>query len=130
MGDREQGMVKIALLRFVAVTLLVGGAFRVFATRALFHAFGIGDLWMQTPYAVYIYRILGGFVVLSGIILMIVSGSPGSNRRLLKGYALGFAFIGVIMLVSGLITGLPSRYYLPDPVYCFLIVALLWHSSR
>ena len=123
-------MIKIALLRFVAVTLLVGGIFRIFATRALFQAFGIGDLWMPTPYAIYIYRVLGGFVVLSGILLLILSGNPQSNRRLLKGYALGFAVIGVVMLVAGLTTGLPSRYYLPDPIYCFLIVALVWFSSR
>lgn len=123
-------MSKAALLRFVAVTLLVGGTFRVFATRSLFRAFGIGDLWMQTPYAMYIYRILGGFVILSGILLMVVSGSPQSNRRLLKGYALGFAVIGAVMLVTGLTSVLPLRYYLSDPVYCFLVVAVFWYSSR
>ena len=123
-------MFKAALLRFVAVSLLVGGAFRIFATRSLFRAFGIGDLWVQTPYAKYIYRVLGGFVVLSGILLMVVSGSLQSNRRLLKGYALGFAVIGAVMLVTGLTSVLPLRYYLPDPVYCFLIVAVFWYASR
>jgi hypothetical protein len=123
-------MAKVLLLRFVAVTLLVGGTFRIFATRSLFRAFGIGDLWMQTPYSVYIYRVLGGFVLLSGIVLMIASGSPRSNRGLLRGCALGFAVIGAVMLVTGLISGLPPRYYLPDPVYCFLIMPLVWSSSR
>ena len=127
---RCQRIIKVVVLRFVAVTLLVGGTFRIFATKALFRAFGIGDLWMQTPYAIYIYRVLGGFVLLSGIILMFVSVSLQNNRKLLKGCALGFAVIGVVMLVTGLTSGLPLRYYLPDPVYCFLIVALVWYSGR
>lgn len=120
----------MALVRFVSVTLLVGGTVRIFATKVLFQAFGIGDLWMQTPYSLYIYRVLGGFVVLSGILLMIVAGAPEKYRRLLKGYTLGFSTIGVVMLVTGLASGLPLRYYLPDPVYCFLIAGLLWHSGR
>lgn len=123
-------MVKVILLRFVAVTLLVGGAVRVFATRTLFEAFGIGALWMETPYSVYIYRVLGALVVLAGIVLMIIGGAPEKYRGVLRGYALGFAIIGAVMVAAGLTSGLPLRYYLPDPAYCFLIVALLWHSSR
>ena len=123
-------MLKIVLLRIVAITLLLGGSVRIFATKTLFEVFGIGALWMQVPYSRYIYRVLGGFVVLSGILLMIVSGAPEKYRKLLKGYALGFTVIGVVMVVAGLTSGLPSRYYLPDPVYCFLIAVLLWHCSR
>ena len=127
---RSNHMLKVVLLRFVAATLLIGGTFRIFATRALFQAFGIGGLWMKTPYSVYIYRVLGGFVVLAGILMMVASADPTRCRMFLKGYALGFAVIGAVMLVAGLTTGLPSRYYLPDPIYCFLIVALLWYSGR
>jgi len=127
---RSGRVLKVVLLRFVAVTLLVGGTFRIFANKALFRAFGIGDLWMTTPYSVYIYRVLGGFVVLTGILMTVASGDPSRYRTFLKAYALGFAVIGVVMLVTGLTTGLPSRYYLPDPVYCFLVVALLLYSGR
>ena len=114
----------------MAITLLVGGTIRIFATRALFGAFGIGDLWMQTPYATYIYRVLGGFVVLTGILMKVVSGDPSRHGKFLKGYAVGFAMIGVVMVLAGLTTGLSSRYYLPDPVYCFLIAALVWYAGR
>jgi hypothetical protein len=123
-------MLRVIMLRVVAATLLLGGIVRIVATQALFDTFGIGELWMQTPYSAYIYRVLGGFVLLSGILLMAVSGAPEKYSRLLKAYALGFAVIGVVMLVAGLGSGLPSRHFLPDPVYCFLISALLWRSSR
>ena len=123
-------MLKATLLRLVAVTLLLGGVVRVFATEALFRTFGIGEIWMQTPYATYILRVLGGFVVLTGILLMVVSSGPERNRRLVNAYAFGFAIIGAVMLVTGLTSGLPLRYYLPDPIYCFLIVALLLYSGR
>lgn len=123
-------MLKVILLRVAAATLLVGGSVRIFASKPLFEAFGIGALWMQTSYSVYIYRVLGGFVVLSGILLAVVSGAPERYRGLLKGYALGFALIGVVMVVAGHASGLPLRYYLPDPIYCFLIAALLRHSGR
>jgi hypothetical protein len=123
-------MLKVALLRFVAVTLLVGGTVRIFATRALFEAFGMGDLWMQSPYSLYIYRVLGGFVVLSGIVIMVVSDAPGTYRKLLLGTAIGFAVIGAVMLASGLTSGLPVRFYLADPIYCLFIVVVLSYSSR
>lgn len=123
-------MLRVALLRFVAVTLLVGGTVRIFATRALFETFGMGDLWMQSPYSLYIYRVLGGFVVLSGILIMVISGVPGTYRKLLRGAAIGFAAIGAVMLASGLISGLPVRFYLADPIYCLFIVVVLSYSSR
>jgi hypothetical protein len=123
-------MLRVILLRLVAATLLLGGTVRVFASKTLFQTFGIGEIWMGTPYATYIYRVLGGFVILSGILLMTVSGAQEKYRGFLKGYALGFAIIGLIMVGAGLASGLAARYYLPDPIYCFLIAALLWHSSR
>ena len=123
-------MLKTAILRIVAASLLLGGAMRLAANRVLFKAFGIGDLWVEVPYAIYIYRVLGAFVVLSGILLMTVAQAPEKYRLLLKVYAIGFAVIGLVMLVAGLTVGLPYRYYLPDPIYCFIMTIVLWSVGR
>jgi hypothetical protein len=122
-------MLKVILLRVVAVSLLLGGVVRLFANRALFEAFGIGAVWMGTPYSIYTYRVLAGFVILSGIVLMTMAGAPAKYRALLKGTAGGFGVIGLVVVITGLTLGLPARYYLPDPVYCFVVAALLWRSG-
>jgi hypothetical protein len=123
-------MLRVVLLRIVAVTLLLGGTVRIFASRTLFRSFGIESLWTDTPYAIYIYRALGGFVVLSGVVVMMVSAAPAGQARLLKGCALGFALIGVVMVVAGVTSGLALRHFLVDPIYCFVVAVLLWNSGR
>jgi hypothetical protein len=122
-------MLKTAVLRIVAATLILGGVMRLVANRAVFEAFGIGALWPEVPYSVYIYRVLGAFVLLSGILLMTIAQKLEKYRLLLKMYALGFAVIGLVMLIAGLTVGLPYRYYLPDPVYCFILAFVLWRAG-
>lgn len=121
---------KKGMLVAIAVTLLGGGITRVLATRAVFELFSIGELWMEQPYGVYIYRTLGAFVVLAGIILLVLARNPERCRTILKAYSLGFLIIGAVMIASGLSLGLPLRHYLPDPLYCFVVAGLLLTLSR
>jgi hypothetical protein len=123
-------MLRVTAVRIVAITLIVGGVIRVAASRALFEAFGIGAVWPEAPYSLYSYRVLGGFVLLPGILLMLIAQEPARYRIVLRAYAGGLALIGLIMLVAGLTVGLSYRYYLPDPVYCFAVGAILWQLSR
>jgi hypothetical protein len=123
-------MVRKWVLRVIAATLLGGGVVRLFANEAWFEAFGIGAIWMQTPYSIYIYRVLAGFVILSGILIWIISNAPERYRRLLKGYAWGFCLIGIVMVVASITSGLPHRYYIADPAYSFIVAILLWHFAR
>jgi hypothetical protein len=44
--------------------------------------------------------------------------------------ALGFGVIGEVMLVTGLTSRLPLRYYHLAPAYHFLILVVLFYSSR
>ena len=118
------------LLRAVASALLLGGVIRLFANRALFEAFGIGAVWTGTPYAIYIYRVLGGFVILSGILLMMMARAPAQYSTVLRGAAAGFAIVGLVMVGAGLAVGLPVRYYLPDPIFCFIVAVLVWRFGR
>jgi hypothetical protein len=123
-------MLHAALLRIVAVTLLVGGAIRVVAGRAWFEALGIGAIRPESLYSMYVYRVLGGFVILSAFPLIIIARAPERYRSLLLAYAGGFGAIGLIMIAAGLTIGLPYRYYFPDPVYCLAVAAVLWRLSR
>jgi uncharacterized membrane protein len=116
---------KKGMLVVAAVTLLGGGITRILATRALFELLSIGDLWPEQPYALYIYRALGGFVVLAGIVLLALARSPERYCTVFKAYSLSFLIIGVVMIASGLSLGLPLSRYLPDPLYCFVLAGLL-----
>jgi hypothetical protein len=123
-------MLRKWVLRIIAITLLAGGVVRLFANAAVFEAFGIGEIWLGTPYSLYIYRVLAGFVILSGILIWIISRAPERYRTLLKGCAWGFDIIGILMVVAGITSGLPHRYYLADPAYCFIVAILLWYSAK
>ena len=123
-------MLRKLMLRIIAVTLLAGGVVRLFSNQALFEAFRIGEIWPETPYSLYIYRVLAGFVILSAILIWIISREPERYRTLLKGFAWGFDIIGIVMVVAGITSGLPHRYYVSDPAYCFIVAILLWHSAR
>jgi hypothetical protein len=118
------------VLRVIAVTLLFGGTVRVFATRRLFEAFGIGELWPEQVYAIYIYRVLGAFVIFAGIVLLLLARDPGKHAEVVRGCAVGFFFIGLVMIVTGLALSLPVRHCLPDPAYSFVIAGLLWRIGR
>jgi hypothetical protein len=113
------------LLQVIAVTLLVGGGVRLFANRALFERFGIGEVWLKQPYALYIYKVLGAFVILVGIITFIMAHEPERYRRLLVGLAFSFIIVGIVMIAAGALLRLPLRFYLPDPLYCFAVAGLM-----
>jgi hypothetical protein len=119
------------VLVVIAVTLLLGGLIRVVADKALFARFGIGGLYMSEAYALYIYRVLGAFVALTGLLVLTVSRRPERFGAVLAGLAAGFLFTGIVMLVYGWRLGVPGRYYLPDPLYCFAVaVLMLWARER
>lgn len=118
------------VLRIIAITFLVGGITRLFANDALFEVFSIGGLWMRQPYSIYVYRVLGGFVILAAITLLIIAGNPAKYRAVLKGFGLGFLIIGIVMTISGLSLDLAPQHYLPDPIYCFIVTAVFFAFSR
>jgi hypothetical protein len=113
------------LLQVVGVTLLVGGGVRLFANRALFELVGLGDVWIDQAYGLYIYRVLGAFVVFVGIVVIMIASDPERYRLMLSGLAAGFLLVGVVMVVAGSVLALPPRFYLPDPLYCFAVAGLI-----
>jgi uncharacterized membrane protein len=113
------------VLQILAVTLLAGGGVRLFANRALFEIVGIGDVWSDQAYGLYIYRVLGAFVVLVGIVVFMIARDPERYRQMLAGLAGAFLFVGIVMIVAGSVLALAPRFYLPDPLYCFAVAGLI-----
>jgi hypothetical protein len=87
-GEVSMKLVRVLLVAIV-VTLFFGGAVRILADRPAFEAFGMGSEWPEKPYSVYIYRVLGGFVILVGVVLLGLSRDPARYARVIR--ALGRA---------------------------------------
>ncbi len=113
------------ILSVIGYAMIFGGLVRIFATRNLFELFGIGSLWSEHEYFQYIYSILGGFVLLTGIAFNIMARNISRYKRLMMAWALAFFILGLIMLVSGIINKIPAFYFLPDLTFSLLVSFLL-----
>lgn len=87
------------------------------------------ELWVEHIYFVYIYRTLGSFVILTGLILFTISKSLEKYSNLRYVLTIGFAFIGLVMFVTGVLLRLPLIFYFTDFVFCF-IVAWSIHTTK
>ena len=81
----------------------------------------MADLWIDHPYFIYIYRVLGGFVILVGILLFTISKNLKLYSNLMSVFSIGFVIIGIVMLLTGILVALPPMFYVLDFVFCFLI---------
>jgi len=61
------------ILRIIAIMFIFGGVVRLFANQYLFEAFGMDSLWPGHPYFIYIYSVLGAFVILTGLIVCAIT---------------------------------------------------------
>jgi hypothetical protein len=112
------------------VLLILGGAVRLIADKATFQSFLIGELWSPHQYSIYIYRILGAFVVFTGVMLMVISQDVQRYAKILKVWSGGFFFIGVVMFIAGLVLGLSFVHYAPDFIFCFIVAITAYVTAR
>ena len=117
------------VLQVLAILFIFGGIVRLLAGEFLFSLVGIQALWSDRPYFIYIYKVLGAFVVMTGFLLFSVSKNIILYRSLLRTLAGGFSFIGLTMLVSGFYVSLPLVYYIMDFLFCFLIAGLFFKMT-
>ncbi len=112
------------ILKIVALFFIFGGIVRLFANETVFSVFGMNNLWTNHDYFNYIYRVLGAFVILTGLIIYTISRDINKSLNILNTVKWGIFFTGLTMLISGLIVNLPIIFYLPDFLFCFLISIL------
>jgi peptidoglycan/LPS O-acetylase OafA/YrhL len=86
----------------------------------------MGGLWSDHRYFLYIYRVLGAFVILTGLLLYSMGRNIRKNRAVLQTLQWGFVLVGVVMVLAGYFSGLHPFFYIPDFVFCFFIAGLLY----
>lgn len=125
----KKGVLEI-VLKFVSILLVLGGFVRLFATRQTFQSFMIAELWASHPYFLYIYRVLGAFVVFTGVTMFVMSQESARYTRLLTLWGLCFLFIGIVMLIAGHMLHMSLLHYAFDFVFCFIIAAACFLSGK
>ena len=116
----------ILLIRTFSVLMIAGGIVRIFAGENTFALFGIGQLWIEEPYALYVYKILGAFVIFTGASVYAVFGDPVRYRKILLLWAYLLLMTGGVMLASGLVLNIPWIFSLPDYLFVFTLAALIF----
>jgi hypothetical protein len=122
----QRKVVPQVLLKIFSVLIVFGGLIRLVASQQTFQSFMIEELWVSHPYFLYIYRILGAFVVLAGITMFVMSRNPVHYSRILKLWSLCFLFIGIVMFIAGFLLNMSFLHYAFDFIFCFVIAAVLF----
>jgi hypothetical protein len=107
------------LLRTLSLLFMFGGIIRLFANEKLFSLFWMQDLWSDHPYFLYIYRVLGAFVILTGLFIFGISKNIEGHAALIPFVKWGFLVIGCTMLATGYFVGLHWLFYVFDFIFCF-----------
>ncbi|MGB7054626.1 MAG: hypothetical protein WBE28_04825 [bacterium] len=118
------------LLKVFSVLIVLGGLVRLVANRQTFHSFMIEELWVSHPYYIYIYRILGAFVVFTGITMFVISLDPVTYRRILGVWGYCFLFISIVMLIAGHSLHMSFIYYAFDFIFCFFIAVVCFSLAK
>jgi hypothetical protein len=117
-------------LKVFSVFMIFGGTVRLFAGRTMFESFLIGELWSSHPYFIYIYRVLGAFVIFAGIVVFVIARAPLRYDQLLKACGLCFSVIACVMLLGGLLLRMSLLHYAFDVTFCVILTWLCFLLIR
>ena len=114
------------ILQVLAVLFIFGGVVRLLVNQDTFEIFGMGNLWSGHPYFIYIYRVLGAFVMLTGLVLFSLSRNIQRHLEVLQMMLWGFLLVGIVMALAGYFSGIHPFFYIPDFVFCFFLAGLMY----
>ena len=117
-------------LRILSALTIFGGVVRLFAGRNTFESFAIGELWTSQPYFIYIYRVLGAFVIFLGIVLFVLANEPYRYRSVIRTFGLCFAFAACVMLLSGLFLKMAFLHYAFDLAFCMVVAVVCFAIQK
>jgi len=123
-------MNKGKILLIISIAFLLGGIVRLFANENTFRLFSMEHLWSGEPFFIYIYRLLGVFVIWAGIILLICSRDIIRYRTIIIGSMLGLTLFFMVSLLTGLITGLGFQFFLVDSIFALFLIFVLHIVQR
>jgi hypothetical protein len=117
---------KATVLRVVSIAFLIGGIGRFIATEGVFRLFKMQFLWIDQPFFIYNYKVLGAFVIWIGVILFICSRDVAKYKSIIRGNILALVIFFLVTLLTGIITGLGLRFYLVDSIFSLILIVLLY----
>jgi hypothetical protein len=120
-----------SIMRVFGYLFLFGGIVRLLADETVFNLFHLHGAWSEHAYFIYIYRVLGAFVILTGLVILQVSRDPGKHRETMQVLMWGFVVTGGVMLSTGILTGLTYYLFIPDALFAFFLAILFdgWRKN-
>jgi hypothetical protein len=112
------------LLKVFSLFMIFGGLVRLVANEQTFQSFMIGELWTFHPYFIYIYRVLGAFVIFTGVTIFMISQDPLRYAGILRVCGLCFLLISCVMGVAGYVLGMSLLHYAIDSFFVFIIALI------
>ncbi|MGB2804316.1 MAG: hypothetical protein WBD64_05405 [Candidatus Zixiibacteriota bacterium] len=119
-------MTKKKVLLIISLAFMLGGIGRLVVNESVFKIFAMEHLWSGDPFFIYIYKLLGVFVLWMGILLFISSRDVIRYRGIIRGSILGLLLFFVVSLLTGLSVGLKLQYFLVDSIFSLILVLLFY----
>ncbi|MGB3093455.1 MAG: hypothetical protein WBC42_09625 [Candidatus Zixiibacteriota bacterium] len=119
-------MTKKKVLLIISLAFMLGGIGRLVVNESVFKIFAMEHLWSGDPFFIYIYKLLGVFVLWMGILLFISSRDVIRYRGIIRGSILGLLLFFVVSLLTGLSVGLKLQYFLVDSIFSLILALLLY----
>ena len=121
---------KSEILLLISIAFIIGGAVRILANEDVFRLFRMEHLWSNEPFFVYIYKLLGVFVLWMGILHFISSRDVKRYKGMVLGSMMGLSLFFVVSLVTGFTAGLELLYFIVDSVFSLFLVVVLYLIYR
>lgn len=119
-------MTKRRALLIISLLFMLGGVGRLVAGEGVFRIFGMAHLWLGEPFFVYVYKLLGVFVIWMGMILLVCSRDLIRYKGVIRASILGLFLFFVVSLLVGFATGLGIKFFLVDSVFSLILIALFY----
>ena len=119
-------MYKRTILRIISLAFMLGGIGRLVANEGVFRIFAMEHLWSSEPFFIYIYKLLGVFVLWMGMILFVCSKDVVRYKGVIRGSILGLLLFFVVSLWAGFATGLGLKFFLVDSIFSWILIVLLY----
>ncbi len=119
-------MIKRRILLIISLCFFIGGIGRLVANEGVFRIFRMEHLWSGEPFFIYIYKLLGVFVIWVGIILFVCSKDLIRYKGVIRASILGLLLFFVVSLLTGFITGLGLKFFLVDSIFSLILIVLFY----
>ena len=92
--------------------------------------FAMEQLWLDHPFFIYIYKLLGVFVLWIGIIFFLCAKDLAKHRSIIRGSLIGLFLFFIVSLLTGILTGLALQFFLVDSIFAFFLAVLLYFFQK